>query len=348
MAATRTMSLTRPSDPDVGSNPWQFSVGLVMAAMGVMLLMVLFIVSAVVAGWVSDQDPAKFGRIGAYQSWLLPVAMAAVATVMVGIAIILWGIVRRLWVRVEGLKESLPSLIERGGATDVQPLRTNIGPVTVTATGTGQSMIHTIANWMWVPMIMMGVMAIATSIGLGVAQASVGSDLGEEFTALRQANFETLKPLTGAFVFLGIALLLSGISFLLATILGALRWGGGEVQESVGGQVKTLKMPLSAMIFLGLMMMGLMAQFVAFGTLIYVAAQVHDAWASATAAGVPADIAAFDRANAYAVWVNPLRLVSVGVLLTGIVFALYTISNVLRFQFSRIRELITGAEEGGA
>ncbi|MCH8007802.1 MAG: hypothetical protein IIC91_02955 [Chloroflexi bacterium] len=233
-------------------------------------------------------------------------------------------------------------------AANATSLTTKFGPATVSSSGTSQALMHTVANWMWVPMIMMGVMAIATAVGLGIAQASVGSDLGEEFTALRQTNFETLKPLTGAFVFLGIALLLSGISFLLATILGALRWGGGEVQESMGGQVKTLKMPWSAMVFLGLMMMGLMAQFLAFGTLIYVATQVHDAWAGATAAGVPADIAALDRANAYAAWVNPLRLVSVGVLLTGIVFALYTISNVLGFQFSRIRELITGAEEGGA
>ena len=233
-------------------------------------------------------------------------------------------------------------------AANATSLTTKFGPATVSSSGTRQALMQTVANWMWVPMIMMGVMAIAIAVGLGIAQASVGSDLGEEFTALRQTNFETLKPLTGAFVFLGIALLLSGISFLLATILGALRWGGGEVQESMGGQVKTLKMPWSAMVFLGLMMMGLMAQFLAFGTLIYVATQVHDAWAGATAAGVPADIAALDRANAYAAWVNPLRLVSVGVLLTGIVFALYTISNVLGFQFSRIRELITGAEEGGA
>lgn len=41
---------------------------------------------------------------------------------------------------------------------------------------------------MWLPMIMMGLMSIATAIGLGVAQANVGSDLGEEFTALRQGT----------------------------------------------------------------------------------------------------------------------------------------------------------------
>ena len=134
-------------------------------------------------------------------------------------------------------------------AIAIQSTNTKFGPVTVSRSGAGQSPIHTMANWMWRPMILMGVMSIATAIGLGVAQANVGADLGEEFTALRQANFETLKPLTAGFLFLGEALVLSGIAFLLGTILGALRGGGGEVQASLDAPVKTLKMPWSAKVF---------------------------------------------------------------------------------------------------
>lgn len=233
-------------------------------------------------------------------------------------------------------------------ATAIQTVRSRFGPVTITPAGAGQGMIHTVANWMWLPMILMGLMAIGTAIGLGIAQAQVSSDLGEEFTALRQANFETLKPLTAGFLFLGEALLLSGIAFLLGTILGALRWGGGEVQESVGQRVKTLKMPWSAKVFLGLMMMGLVAQFVAFGTLIFVADQAHSAWIGAAAADAPGNVGAFNQATTYAAWANPLREVSLALILGGIVFALYTISNVLGFQFSRIRELVSGQEEGGS
>ena len=59
-------------------------------------------------------------------------------------------------------------------------------------------------------------------------------------------------------------------------------------------------------------------------------------------------MAALNRASAYAAWANPLREVALAVILTSIVFALYTISNVLGFQFSRIRELVTGQEEGGS
>ena len=139
----------------------------------------------------------------------------------------------------------------------------------------------------------------------------------------------------------------SGIAFLLGTILGALRSGGGEVQESVGAQVKTLQMPWSAKVFLALMMAGLMLELVAFGTLAFVASQAHAAWIGATAVDVPGNINALNRATAYAAWANPLREVALATILTSIVFALYTISNVLSFQFSRIRELIVGRDEGG-
>lgn len=113
---TETMSLTRPKAPETeyGKTSPQFFVGLVLAGVGMMSLFVLFIISAIVAGWVSDQDPADFGRILAYNSWLFPAAIASVAVTKIGIAIILWGIVRTLWVRVASLKESLPALIKPG------------------------------------------------------------------------------------------------------------------------------------------------------------------------------------------------------------------------------------------
>ena len=231
-------------------------------------------------------------------------------------------------------------------ATSIQEISTRYGPATVRPSGAEQTVIHTIANWMWLPMLVMGGMAIAVAIGLGIAQADAAADLGAGFSADRKADFETLQPLTSGTLFLGEAMVLSGISFLLATILGALRKGGGEVQESVGSVVKTRKMPWSAWVFLGLMMMGVVAQAVAFGSLIYVATQANDAWIGATAAGVPGNVAAFDRAVTWATWANPLREVSLGLLLAGIGFALFTISNVLGFQFSRIRELITGQETG--
>ncbi len=123
--SARTMSLTRPREPEKegASNPWQFPAGLVVAVAGVMSLVVLFVISAVVAGWVSEitdaseANPANlFARTRTYMAWLSPVAMASVAVTMVGIAVILLGVVRRLWVQVAVMKHGLLAL-KRGGTT---------------------------------------------------------------------------------------------------------------------------------------------------------------------------------------------------------------------------------------
>ena len=125
MAATRTMSLTRPGEPEKegASNPWQFGVGLLVAITGLVALTVLFVISAVVAGWVSDitspaeADPANLlARVTTYKAWLSPVAMASVAVTMVGIAVILLGVVRRLWIQMAVIKQGLLAL-KRGGTT---------------------------------------------------------------------------------------------------------------------------------------------------------------------------------------------------------------------------------------
>ncbi len=117
--STRSLSLTRPKTPrkEYGTNAWQYYAGPALAIVAVMALAVFFIISAVVAGWVSDQDPAKFARITTYEAWLFPVAVSAIALAKVGIAVVLFGIVRRLWVRVESIKESLPALIQRDGGS---------------------------------------------------------------------------------------------------------------------------------------------------------------------------------------------------------------------------------------
>ena len=125
MAATRTMSLTRPGEPEKegASNPWQFGVGLLVAITGVVALTVLFVISAVVAGWVSDitspaeADPANMlARVTTYKAWLSPVAMASVGLTMVGITVILLGVVRRLWIQMAVMKQGLLSL-KSGGTT---------------------------------------------------------------------------------------------------------------------------------------------------------------------------------------------------------------------------------------
>ena len=120
----RKASLTRPGDPqaEAAKSPWVIPLGLALAGAGVMLLMLFFIFTAVMAGWVSDlhgEDVGNIGlagRVGAWGAWLAPASVGAMALVKFGVAAILFGIVRNLWVRVEGLKSALIALGETAQA----------------------------------------------------------------------------------------------------------------------------------------------------------------------------------------------------------------------------------------
>ena len=105
--------------------------------------------------------------------------------------------------------------------------------------------IHLMAKRLWAPMLGMGVLALVVGLIVSFVWA------GEE------SRLADAGAWTQGLLFLGDGLLLVGISMVLATILYSLRQGGGEVQESLGVTVKTLKMPRTARAFIGLMMLGL-------------------------------------------------------------------------------------------
>ena len=114
-----TLSLTRPahSEAAYGTEPWHDKIGLALAGTGVMLLVAFFVLTAVIAGWVSDLhgsdagNASLLGKVSTYEAWLIPVSVAAIALAKFGIAVVLYGIVRRLWTRVDTVKESLPALV---------------------------------------------------------------------------------------------------------------------------------------------------------------------------------------------------------------------------------------------
>jgi hypothetical protein len=242
---------------------------------------------------------------------------AGFAAIKFGIGVILLGIIRRLWIRVEAVKTALPSLIQRheAGQDQMGGYDSAFGPASATREAPAPLPIHRVAQILWAPMLVMGAMLVAIGLVVDfIAAGSVGS------AGAASSEFAWAQGL----LFLGETALLAGISFALATILASIRAGGGEVQQSLGVTVKTLQMPTTAKAFVGLMVAGVMvgiAQFVG-----YVAV------ASSSA---PADIA-----TAFA-WLGPLREVGLGLLLAGIVLALATIAKALGFQFSRITEIIT-------
>ncbi len=216
--------------------------------------------------------------------------------------------------------------------------------VNIGRTASGQTFIHKLANYMWLPMLAMGVMVIAGTLIAGIFQADLASDTFPGSDAGDRAALETLKVLQPAVIFVGVAFLLSGISFLLASVLGAIRWGGGEIQEKHAGEVHTPRMPWTAWAFLGLMMTGLMLEFASLGFHIYGAVQAHDYYIT----GLPPAADAthlLGRAQTVLSYAAPLRMVGIGFLLAGIVAALYTIGNVLRFQFDRVTSIILNVDD---
>jgi len=294
-------------------------VGLVIALTGIMVAMVAFIGSLVNADTVADGGIADSGAL-ANNAWTFGVATAGFAFLKIGIALVLLGIVRRLWVRVESVKVGLATLLPAAddrGKIDSATTTTPYGPATVTQKAPGSLGIHRMAYKMWAPMLVMGAMAVGIGLVFAIIEAVAGSD-GDA------SDFRTFSALAQGTEFLGEALILAGISFLLGSILGSLRQGGGEVQESLGAVVKTPAMPTSAKVFVMLMMVGLMLGMVQF-VVYLVAAAEDDAATVAT----------------YFAWLGPLREASLGIMLTGIVLALATIgTKILPFQFWRIQELI--------
>ena len=105
---------------------------------------------------------------------------------------------------------------------------------------------------LWAPMLVMAVMAFPIAAVLGIVRGSLVADGDSPDTVA------LLGQLTTAVMFIGFAAVFAAIVFSIARILGALRTGGGEIQEAAGGKIVTLKMPGTAKLMIGLMMMAMM------------------------------------------------------------------------------------------
>jgi hypothetical protein len=288
--------------------------GLILGTTGFAVASLAFLASLNAGSLASSEAAANQVASSAILGFGL--ATAGFATIKLGIGIILLGIVRRLWIRVEAVKTALPHLVgtRQPGETPIGDYDSEYGPAVASRDAPGPPPIHRMAQVMWAPMLVMGAMLVA--IGLLVDLLAV-------------SNAEGAGAATGSFawaqglMFLGETALLAGISFLLGSILGAIRSGGGEVQRSMGLTIKTLQMPRSAKAFVALMVAGVMvglAQFVGYAVV--------------AGSGNAADLA-----TSFA-WLGPLREFGLGLLLAGIVLALATIARALGFQFSRITEII--------
>lgn len=208
----------------------------------------------------------------------------------------------------------------------------------------GDDWAQKLAKYMWLPMLVMGLMAVV--IGLGAA-ISAGIDVVDFFTA--ESNPENLKEAsttmawTSGTLFLGMAFILSSITMLLVNIVRTLRDTGHEVQRAVGaGEVTQLRKPLAGRFIPWVMMMGLMIVMGTFAVGIVQADTLSDLPAGGiadTATLRGQDLHDYGTVQAFDAWLQPLALFGLATIFASIVLALRTIIQAIRFQGQRIEEL---------
>lgn len=290
------------------------NVGLILGVAGVVAATVTLINGLVAGSILTNETDA--GRVAVLAAWGFGLAITGFALGKLGIATVLSSVLSAVRGRAAAATQAIPALMRHPGvrlpAAEVTS-DTPHGRATASDVAPPALTIHRVAAAMWKQMLAMGAIAIMAGFVISLVQAnSDGSD------AL------SLSAWTQGTLFLGEGFLLAGISFLLGTILGVLRAGGGRVQESSGVTVRTLKFPTTAKLFLGLMMAGLMIEIGQFVAYAIVASN-----------DVPTTVT-----TAFA-WLGPVREVGLGLLLAGVVLALATIAKVLGFQSWRLQQILT-------
>jgi len=305
---TRFDALTRPKAGDDHQAPSKHrSIGFVLAFVGLMLAAVTLIANIAAAN--SDTET------GTTAAWSFGLTVLGFGTIKLAIGLVLVGILVRLWHRVTAVTAAGASLKPNAEAPAPRgTVQTEFGEATETSEAPGPLPIHRMARTMWFPMLAMGYMLVVAGFVLSLVWSGKVED----------GTQQAAQAWTQGLQFLGEGMLLAGISFLLGSILAALREGGGKLQQSLGVAVRTLKMPKTAKLFVGFMVAGLMVSVVQF--VLYIAA---------------ASITNPQSFAAWSAWLGPFREFGLGLLLAGIVLALVTIGNVLAVQFGRVREIIT-------
>lgn len=193
--------------------------------------------------------------------------------------------------------------------------------IDVSDKGLGYNKPQKMGRKLWGPMWVMAIMAFPVAFVLGIVRSNAISS-GEAETTIASLGHTT----TGV-MFIGFTAVFAAISFAIARILGEFRKGGGEVQELVGSDVRTLKMPPTARVFILGMAMGMMT--------LLIASIIHLVIAGQVSSGA---ISLADSETA-AITLEAVRRLGVAVYLVAITFGLATITRVLRFQAIRLREL---------
>ena len=231
---------------------------------------------------------------------------------------------------------------------------------TVELSAPGMTRMQEMAGRMWLPMFAMGAMVLIASLVIGAVQSGLSTDLFEVTKTTREVSpsgslldrqqfIETTNVWLPRFQLLGMGLMFGGITFLLATILGNLSLAGAMVQKKSGRRMLAPKPPWSAQLFPMLMMMGLMILIGALVVSIVIAITAGDVFGNpisaidAAPSGDPL-LGDFQDVKTFTAWLQAFAFTGLALVLSGVVLALYTIAQALRFQHGRIAKMARGAE----
>jgi hypothetical protein len=246
--------------------------------------------------------------------------------------------------------------------TQVATKVAGIPAITIKSGNVAMTGMQSMANKMWAPWVVMGLMIVVISFIVGIVLAGIEASYFENSKeareaaargssiALEQARIQSIMAWLPGFKFLGLGFLLGGITFLLATILGNLRVAGGKVQKALGAEQIVIKKPLTGTLFPMLMMMGMMILVVTLGVSIWLAGETFTYWNNSVATVLNPATAGSETLRdlgvikATGAWLTPLKFVGMAVLFSGIALALVTIVSVLRFQAARLTELALSKE----
>lgn len=204
-------------------------------------------------------------------------------------------------------------------------MTTSIRPdfdVETSATAFGFNLPQRAGRLLWAPMLGMALIAFPAGLLIAGIRAATLQQGGDAATVAALGQFGP------AVMFIGFATVFAAVSFAIARILGTLRQGGGAVQQAAGRTVQSLRMPLTAKVFIALMMMAMM--------LLVGAVIVHFVVGAAILGG---DASTLASAETWSVGLEAVRRIGVVLYLVAIVLGLASIAEVLRFQAIRLREL---------
>ena len=145
-----------PVGTDYRSRSKARTIGLTLGFVGVALATVT-LVNAIAAGILAGQTGEET-TVAQLLAWSFGLTVTAFGTLKLGIAVILVGILARLWLRVDSVKESLPFLKPAGSADavpEIGKVQTPYGKATASASAPKPLLIHRMTKAMWAPMLAM-------------------------------------------------------------------------------------------------------------------------------------------------------------------------------------------------